>query len=82
MASEFRVFTIRNCDTVHLELMGDFDGTSAFQVLDSPQKKCLGRPPGRHSYQSPGVYQSIWDKCLSAEPFRNEPPFPPTLLYG
>jgi anti-anti-sigma regulatory factor len=34
MASNFRVFTTRSCDTLHLKLMGDFDGTSASHVLN------------------------------------------------
>jgi hypothetical protein len=42
MASNFKVFTTRNCNTLHLKLMGDFDGTSAFQVLDVLKKNCFG----------------------------------------
>jgi anti-anti-sigma regulatory factor len=42
MASNFRVFTMRNCDTLHLKLMGDFDGTSAFQVLDVLKRNSSG----------------------------------------
>jgi anti-anti-sigma regulatory factor len=42
MASNFKVFTTRNCDTIHLKLMGDFDGTSAFQVNDVLKRNCCG----------------------------------------
>jgi anti-anti-sigma regulatory factor len=42
MASNFRVFTARNCDTLHLKLMGDFDDTSASQVLDVLKRNCFG----------------------------------------
>jgi len=34
MASNFRILTHRNSDNVHLKLMGDFDGTSAHQLLN------------------------------------------------
>ena len=44
MASKFRVFTTRNCDTVHLELMGDFDGKSAFKVLKVLKRNALEAP--------------------------------------
>lgn len=33
MAKNFRIFTHRNEGTLHLKLMGDFDGTSACQLL-------------------------------------------------
>jgi hypothetical protein len=42
MASNFRIFKTRSCDTLHLKLMGDFDGTSAFQVLEVLKKNCFG----------------------------------------
>jgi anti-anti-sigma regulatory factor len=35
MASNFRIFVHRNSDNLHLELVGDFDGTSAFELLDT-----------------------------------------------
>ena len=34
MAPKFRVSTHRNSDNLHLKLIGDFDGTSALQVLE------------------------------------------------
>jgi len=42
MGSDFRVFTSRKGDTLHLNLMGDFDGTSAFQVLNVVKRSGLG----------------------------------------
>jgi hypothetical protein len=39
MASNFRIFTHRNSDNMHLKLSGDFDGSSAFQLLNL-LKKC------------------------------------------
>jgi hypothetical protein len=34
MATNFRVFVHRNSENVHLRLTGDFDGTSAYELLD------------------------------------------------
>ena len=34
MASNFRIFVHCNSESVHLKLAGDFDGTSAFELLD------------------------------------------------
>ena len=42
MASNFRIVTHRNSDTLHLKLMGDFDGTSAFELLDALKRNCIG----------------------------------------
>lgn len=33
MAANFRVLVHRNCDSLHLRLEGDFDGSSAEQLL-------------------------------------------------
>ena len=33
MASNFKAFIHRNSDNMHLKLMGDFDGSSAYQLL-------------------------------------------------
>jgi len=38
MASNFRVFVHRNSENVHLQLTGDFDGTSAYELLDVMRK--------------------------------------------
>ena len=34
MAKNFKVFVHRNSENVHLKLTGDFDGTSAHELLD------------------------------------------------
>ena len=34
MASNFRIFSHRNSDNLHLKLMGDFDGSSAHQLIN------------------------------------------------
>jgi len=39
MASDFRIFVHRSSDSLHLKLMGDFDASSAFEVLNI-LKKC------------------------------------------
>jgi hypothetical protein len=42
MASNFRIFMHRNSDSLHLKLAGDFDGTSAFELLDLVKKNGRG----------------------------------------
>jgi hypothetical protein len=42
MASNFRIFMHRNSDSLHLKLAGDFDGTSAFELLDMVKKNGAG----------------------------------------
>jgi hypothetical protein len=34
MAMNFKIFVHRNCENVHLKLTGDFDGSSAYELLD------------------------------------------------
>jgi hypothetical protein len=38
MASNFRISTHRNSENLHLKLIGDFDGSSACQLLDVLKK--------------------------------------------
>lgn len=38
MASNFRISTHRNSDSLHLKLTGDFDGTSAWELLNIIKK--------------------------------------------
>ena len=38
MASNFRISTHRNSENLHLKLMGDFDGSSAYQLLNVLKK--------------------------------------------
>jgi anti-anti-sigma regulatory factor len=42
MASNFHVFSYKTRDTLHLRLSGDFDGTSAFQLLETLKKHNAG----------------------------------------
>jgi len=42
MASNFRIFMHRNSDSLHLKLAGDFDGTSAFELVDMGKKNGPG----------------------------------------
>lgn len=34
MASNFKIFVHQNSENLHLKLMGDFDGSSAYQLLN------------------------------------------------
>jgi len=34
MASNFRIFIHRNSDNLHLKLVGEFDGSSAFELIN------------------------------------------------
>ena len=40
MASNFKISTHRNGENIHLRLAGDFDGSSAHQLLDILKKYC------------------------------------------
>lgn len=40
MASNFRISTHQNSDNLHLKLAGDFDGTSAWELLNILKKDC------------------------------------------
>jgi hypothetical protein len=40
MASNFRISIYRNSDSLELKLMGDFDGTSACELLNVLKEKC------------------------------------------
>lgn len=39
MAKNFRIAAHRNGETLHLKLMGDFDGTSAHELLNTLKKR-------------------------------------------
>ena len=39
MASNFRIFSHRNSDNLHLKLKGDFDGSSAHQLINTPKEQ-------------------------------------------
>jgi len=42
MASNFKISVHRNSDSLDLKLMGDFDGTSACELLNVMMEKCAG----------------------------------------
>ena len=42
MASNFRIAILRNADSVNLKLVGDFDGTSACELLNALKDNCDG----------------------------------------
>ena len=65
MASNFRISIHRNSDGLHLKLIGDFDGSSAFELVNVLKKHWNGAyrvfihterlkdiyPFGRHTFQ-------------------------------
>lgn len=40
MAPNFKIFIHRNFDNLHLKLMGEFDGTSAHELIDVLKEHC------------------------------------------
>jgi len=38
MVSNFRIFCHQNSDNLHLKLMGEFDGSSAYELIDTLKK--------------------------------------------
>jgi hypothetical protein len=42
MASNFRISTHRNSESLHLKLVGDFDGSSAFELINVLKKNWNG----------------------------------------
>jgi hypothetical protein len=42
MAANFRISMHRNSDSLDLKLMGDFDGTSACELLNALKENCDG----------------------------------------
>jgi len=38
MASNFQIIVHRNSDNVHIKLLGDFDGSSAYQLINTLKK--------------------------------------------
>ena len=42
MASNFRIIVHRNSDNLHIKLMGDFDGSSAWELLNMLKKTANG----------------------------------------
>ena len=42
MATNFKIFSHRNGSKLHLKLIGDFDGSSAHELLNTMKEHCLG----------------------------------------
>ena len=42
MANNFRISVHRNSDNLHMKLLGDFDGSSAFELLNMLKEKANG----------------------------------------
>ena len=42
MAENFRIFIHKNSDSLHLKLSGDFDGSSAYELLNSLKQNFSG----------------------------------------
>jgi len=42
MASNFKIFMYSNRENVHFKLMGDFDGSSAWQLIRLIKQRCIG----------------------------------------
>ncbi len=40
MAANFRIVTYRNKENVHIKLMGDFDGSSAWELINALRQNC------------------------------------------
>jgi anti-anti-sigma regulatory factor len=40
MAMNFRITVYQNSDNLHLRLDGDFDGSSAYELLNTLEKRC------------------------------------------
>ncbi|MDY6971391.1 MAG: hypothetical protein SV775_03570 [Thermodesulfobacteriota bacterium] len=40
MARNFKIYVHRNSENVHLKLVGDFDGSSAHELLNSLKRNC------------------------------------------
>jgi len=70
MASNFRIFMHRNSDSLHLKLAGDFDGTSAFELVDMVKKNGPGlRKVFIHTSNLKTIHPfglQVFEKSLSA----------------
>lgn len=42
MASNFKILFHRNAENLHLKLLGDFDGSSAWELINSLKNNCYG----------------------------------------
>ena len=46
MAENFRVVVYQRCENLHLGLEGDFDGTSAYELLNALEARTIGEETG------------------------------------
>lgn len=42
MATNFKIFVHKNSENLHLKLTGDFDGSSAYELLNVLKSNCIG----------------------------------------
>ena len=42
MAANFKIFVHKNSENLHLKLIGDFDGSSACELLNVLKNNCIG----------------------------------------
>lgn len=42
MAANFKIFVHKNSENLHLKLIGDFDGSSAHELLNVLKSNCIG----------------------------------------
>jgi anti-anti-sigma regulatory factor len=42
MAANFKIFVHKNSENLHLKLIGDFDGSSACELLNVLKSNCIG----------------------------------------
>jgi hypothetical protein len=42
MATNFKIFVHKNSENLHLKLTGDFDGSSAYELLHVLKNNCIG----------------------------------------
>ncbi len=40
MAKNFKIFVHRNDNNIHMKLFGEFDGSSAYELLDQIERRC------------------------------------------
>ncbi len=79
MASNFHIFCHRTRDTLHLKLEGDFDGSSAFELINTLEEHGVGfhqilidtnhlktiYPFGRNVFQKNlGRFNKKWNRLI------------------
>ena len=65
MAMNFKIVVHRNCENVHLKLTGDFDGSSAYELLDVMRRNSSAFKDF-HTYRVFEANRALW-----GETFRN-----------